>query len=681
MSESDNSSPSSPNEHYWTVLPKYVAALDHAVKVSHRASGRPAVSSRQYWASVLFTRVCAAATGILHMCPGSPANLTGAFWDFTSLAPLVRSQVRACLLLFYLGTELVAEDEAQARLIVMQLRDCTERLNYFRNAGSDNEDLRVFEALANDLRAKLSSNQYYSRLPTRLRKILRKGNTQSILNDDQVLDRMGLLDLAGRAFLGFISSHADMSPLAYYRTGEDNRGRGEEGDVDKGYMAVSLDLSCDFILRATADMEALFLGASTATSEEPPATGRDKRFQTAAQYVLQGQGALIEKLSEGDESGAPLLCSDCFHDEGLRLSSMRIGQRDMSSCPNCGSRLGIKLNRRLLASLAQEFFVWGTIRRARYGASPTVQMNEHRTTSINVSRWLDRDLLLIEGALQVGFFYYTPRLWMIGEVEPLKAMQKIDSREEVISRIFSEYPTRILGSDETFYRLRKAPHNPDDFGEYDAPPGERPAQGRFETSELPILYGSQDLEVCLHECRVTVDDELYLATLAPVRELKLLDLADVLSEENVSEFESLDMAVHMLFLVGGHSYEISRAIARAACKCGFDGLVYPSYFTLLRTGGIPLENVYGISLRRIPERRELTRKSIISNLALFGRPIADGLVTVKCINRLILNKVEYKPHFGPLLARDPDSTYYDPTDLDAVTKRHLDRFLAKWNQD
>jgi hypothetical protein len=681
MSESDNPSPSSPNEHYWTVLPKYVAALDHAVKVSHRASGRPAVSSRQYWASVLFTRVCAAATGILHVCPGSPANLATAFWDFTSLAPLVRSLVRACLLLFYLGTELVAEDEAQARLIVMQLRDCTERLNYFRNVGSDSEDLRGFEALADDLRAKLSSNQYYSRLPTRLRKILRKGNTQSILNDDQVLDRMGLLDPAGRAFLGFISSHADISPLAYYRTGEKNRGRGEEGDVDKGYMAVSLDLSCDFILRATADMKALFLDASTATPEEPPAAGRDKRLQTAAQYVLQGQGALIEKLSEGDESGAPLLCSDCFHDEGLRLSSMRIGQTDMSSCPNCGSRLGIKLNRRRLASLAQEFFVWGTIRRARYGASPTVQINEHRTTSINVSRWLDRDLLLIEGALQVGFFYYAPRLWMIGEVEPLKAMQKVDSREEVISRIFREYPTRILGSDETFYRLRKAPLNPDDFGEYDAPPGERPAQGRFETSELPILYGSQDLEVCLHECRVTVDDELYLATLAPVIELKLLDLADVLSEENVSEFESLDMAVHMLFLAGGHSYEISRAIARAARKCGFDGLVYPSYFTLLRTGGIPLENVYGMSLRRIPERRELTRKSIISNLALFGRPIADGLVTVKCINRVILNKVEYKPHFGPLLARDPDSTYYDPTDLDAVTKRHLDRFLAKWNQD
>jgi hypothetical protein len=298
-----------------------------------------------------------------------------------------------------------------------------------------------------------------------------------------------------------------------------------------------------------------------------------------------------------------------------------------------------------------------------------------------VAPWLDPDLRLIEGTLQVGFFYYVPRLWMIGEVGPLKALQKVESREEVISRILNEYPTRILSSDESFYRLRKAPPSPDDFDQYDAPPGERLGQGRFETSELPILYGSQDLEVCLHECRVAADDELYIATLAPVRELKLLNLADVLSEENVSEFESLDMALHMLFLAGGYSYEISRAIARAAQKCGFDGLVYPSYFTLLRTGGIPFETVYGISLRKIPELRELARKSTISNLALFGRPIADGLLKVKCVNRVILNKVEYKLHFGPLLARDPGSNYYDPTDLNAVSKRHLDRFLTKWNQD
>ena len=77
------------------------------------------------------------------------------------------------------------------------------------------------------------------------------------------------------------------------------------------------------------------------------------------------------------------------------------------------------------------------------------------------------------------------------------------------------------------------------------------------------MYGSQDLPVCVHECRVTAEDELYVATLSPTRDLKLLDLSVLLREEDGTEFDSLDMAVHMLFLAGKHSYEISRDSAVA----------------------------------------------------------------------------------------------------------------------
>jgi RES domain len=289
-----------------------------------------------------------------------------------------------------------------------------------------------------------------------------------------------------------------------------------------------------------------------------------------------------------------------------------------------------------------------------------VQFNKQQPTSIDVAPWLEPDLRLIERTLQVGFFHYAPRLWMVGEVEPLKALQEPSTRAEVISRILNEYPGRILNTDECFYRLRKAPAHPDDFREYDPPPNEKLGEGRFDTAELPILYGSQDLEVCLHECRVAADDEVYIATLVPLRRLRLLNLAEALWEEHVSEFESLDMALHMLLLAGRHSYEISREIASAAHKCGFDGLVYPSYFTLLRTGATPFETTFGISHRRFPGFREHARKNTISNLALFGRPVADGSVTVRCTNRVILNKVEYNLHFGPLLVHGANSNATAP---------------------
>ena len=46
---------------------------------------------------------------------------------------------------------------------------------------------------------------------------------------------------------------------------------------------------------------------------------------------------------------------------------------------------------------------------------------------------------------------------------------------------------------------------------------------------------------------------LKLATIMPNKNLDLLDLGAILFEENVAEFESLDMAVHMLFRAGKHS--------------------------------------------------------------------------------------------------------------------------------
>jgi hypothetical protein len=55
-----------------------------------------------------------------------------------------------------------------------------------------------------------------------------------------------------------------------------------------------------------------------------------------------------------------------------------------------------------------------------------------------------------------------------------------------------------------------------------------------------------------------------------------------------------------------------------------------------------------MSHRRFPGFRENAHKRTIANLALFGRPIARGSVAVRCIDKAILNKVEYTIHFGPL---------------------------------
>lgn len=298
-------------------------------------------------------------------------------------------------------------------------------------------------------------------------------------------------------------------------------------------------------------------------------------------------------------------CSECFRDQGLRLDAERIGTEVSDACPNCGSVIGKKLSLDRLAALSYRFFVWGSLLRRDYGAAPLIQFNKHQKTSVLLPAWLQSDAQLIERTLGVGFFHYGPRLWMIGEVEPLKALQDEATCGLTVKRILAEYPGHLLRPGDSFYRIRKAPQTPEQEREYDSPPQGAAGSGRLDSSAL-------------------------------------------LSHEEATEFESLDMAVHMLFLAGAHSYPVTRRIVGAVREAGFDGIVYPSYFSLLRLGIMPFETAYGLSRRRFPSVQQYEQEKSIPNIAIFGRPIEEKKLEIQCINRLILNRVEYGVHFGPV---------------------------------
>ena len=252
--------------------------------------------------------------------------------------------------------------------------------------------------------------------------------------------------------------------------------------------------------------------------------------------------------------------------------------------------------------------------RAKYGSAPVIQFNKVRSSwDYTGPIWIEEDVKLISEATGIHLFHYGPRLWMLGEIGPLRALQATKSREKVIERILNEYPTRSFHRGARIYRLRVNPTVPHMASEYDSPPSDRLGSGRLDSRDLPVLYCSQDVEGCVHECRVTVEDTLYLATLVAEHEIKLLDLTELLKEEYVNEFESLDMAVHMLFFAAKHSYEITQDLAKAAFKAGFDGFNYPSYFSQIRSGNMPFETVYGISVRRFPGAEDFVKDGIFRN--------------------------------------------------------------------
>lgn len=335
---------------------------------------------------------------------------------------------------------------------------------------------------------------------------------------------------------------------------------------------------------------------------------------------------------------ASVLCSSCFKDEGLKLDSYQIGVESDEPCPYCKSTKGKKLCVSLAYELAHRFFVEGTVFRTEYGAAPVIQFNEYQKTNVNFTKTLLSDVKILEKVLGVGFFYYGPRLWMIGDVEPLMALESKKHRKKIIDDIVLKYPVKYLTCEHTFYRLRKNPEFVDSNLQYDSPP--KGGSGRMDSERFPVLYGSQDIEVCVHECRVSIEDEVYVATLRPKRDLKLLDLTESILE-NVTEFKGLDIAIKMLFSAGNHSYITLREVAKGIKRVGFDGIIYPSYFSTLRVGNASqkFSSKFPSYTRNEPH--------LIPNIALFGRPIKSNKVQVKSINRLILDKVEYSLKFGP----------------------------------
>lgn len=370
-------------------------------------------------------------------------------------------------------------------------------------------------------------------------------------------------------------------------------------------------------------------------------------FEEAHKKLIAIQGKADQLISENENSDV-VLCSNCFRDEGLKLDSCIIGIDDKTKCPTCSSENGHKLTKELVQKLVYRFFVRGTIEKCEYGGFPLIQFNEQHfnNSDINVSPWLSEDVKLIEKAGEIGLFYYGPKFWMFGEIEPLKFLQNDRERDKIIEKILKLYPTRELSSNEYFYRVRINPAIPHDFAEYDTAPEEFLGGNRFDDVGFPVLYGSPDLELCIHECRVTVEDNLFVGKLVPKKPLYVLDLTCLIDEDE-TEFESLDMAIHFLFLAGKHSYPICREIARKAKEQGFDGIIYPSYFSYIRTGGIPFDTVYGMSIRRISQLKDYAQSQSIPNVIIFGRPIKEGKVTVDCVNKVIINRVGYDLTFGP----------------------------------
>lgn len=332
-----------------------------------------------------------------------------------------------------------------------------------------------------------------------------------------------------------------------------------------------------------------------------------------------------------------LLCSNCFQDVGLKLEAQRIGRwrRPPKTCPQCATRDGCALDNRALHELQRQFFSRATAPSQFREEIAVLGLVEDEPPYTDIGPTLrpeaQADWHLIQSKISGQLFYRSPRLFYLGITNHFGLEQSLPKdvvRNDIVPKLrFTEIDLFSL-----FYRIRVnvTEANKFDEAQYDAPPTpRRRGFGRFDNPKLSLLYGSPNLQVCIHECRVTLADDIFVATLAPTRTLRLIDLSG-----NYDQPEATDPFDDLLWFFRGlmntsvpHVYRYCRRIAQTIKEMtDADGFVYNSYYT----------NVAG----------DTGGKTI--NYALFGRPIAEGKLRIASINTIRLNRITYDYRLGPL---------------------------------
>lgn len=332
-----------------------------------------------------------------------------------------------------------------------------------------------------------------------------------------------------------------------------------------------------------------------------------------------------------------LLCSDCFQDVGLKLEAQRVGRwrRPKKSCPNCGTRDGCTLDSNALHELQRQFFSRATAPNQLRDDIAVLGLVEDDPDDFDIGLTLRReaqaDWELIQSKISGRLFYRSPRPFYLGITNHFGWEQSL-SKDVVRNDIVPKLRFTQIDPSTPFYRIRVNVPDADKFeeGQYDTPP--RPRRrgfGRFDNPALPLLYGSPNLQVCIHECRVTLADDIFVATLAPTRSLRLIDLTG-----NYDQPEAIDPIDDLFWFFRGlmnaslpHVYRYCRRIAQTIKDMtDADGFVYNSYYTNVAgdTGGRAI------------------------NYALFGRPISEGKLGVVSVNTVRLNRITYDYRLGPL---------------------------------
>jgi hypothetical protein len=329
-----------------------------------------------------------------------------------------------------------------------------------------------------------------------------------------------------------------------------------------------------------------------------------------------------------------LACPKCFRNYGFRQTLILLCQEASGACPQCGCDGILKADRSSLEKAVIDFFVGGSYITGTY--APVYQVNERQTHPGIFDPTLASDAELVRHLTGLVVFDYGPPLWRIGRTELYDEFEAGGELQHwAAADLVKAANSIVVPAGSWLFRVRLNPKADESIATAAAfdppPPAIQRTPGRWDDPGHPVLYVSDDVELCLHECRVTISDEIVVATLSSVRDLRILDLSSPILWDARTPFDDPNVFVGIMCRSRGSWLEYCRIISRITHDAGYDGIRYVSYYA---------------QAKHAPQSL---------NLALFGRPINDGVLGLESVNRIRIADVTYQFGFGPVLYRDSAS--------------------------
>lgn len=169
-------------------------------------------------------------------------------WDLSSLASLSRNILEAYLAIYYSGTELVSDEEAELRFFVWQLHRNREWYQIHKIRNADQEVLIEFEDGMKEQKLRIQQHPYLSNLtPSQKNKAL-KGDEMYYTKADFELKNQVCENL--RMDHQLLSNFVHPLPLSIERIDND-RGRGTSNIYDITYSIDCLKIAAKYLAAST----------------------------------------------------------------------------------------------------------------------------------------------------------------------------------------------------------------------------------------------------------------------------------------------------------------------------------------------------------------------------------------------------------------------------------------------